>query len=151
MDSILTSVKKTLGIAEEYECFDADLIMHINSVFAILTQMGVGHVSSFRITGKEQKWTDFLKNDLTMEDVKTYVSLKVKYIFDPPSGGSASEAMTRMISELEWRLFIASDPIGHDGSDDKCYDVDWGDSDVDPDKDVVIGNDECFIIDWGDS
>ena len=60
MESILTSIKKMLGITEEYEHFDADLVMHINSVFMILTQLGVGPDKGFSISGKDEVWSDFL-------------------------------------------------------------------------------------------
>ena len=104
MESILTSVKKLLGIAEEYEQFDTDIIMHINSVFMILRQLGVGPSEGFSINDKNSKWTDFLDDDITLESVKSYVYLKVRLLFDPPTSGVVMEATNRMISELEWRI-----------------------------------------------
>ena len=103
MDSILTSVKKVLGIKEEYEHFDADIIMHINTVFMILNQMGIGD-GSFTIHDKDAIWTDYLENGPKLEMVKTYVSAKVKMVFDPPSSSVLSEAYNKVIQELEWRL-----------------------------------------------
>lgn len=103
MDSILTSVKKVLGIKEEYEHFDADIIMHINTVFMILNQMGIGD-GSFTIQDKDAIWTDYLENGPKLEMVKTYVSAKVKMAFDPPSSSVLSEAYNKVIQELEWRL-----------------------------------------------
>ena len=109
MESILTSVKKMLGIVEEYEHFDADLIMHINSVLSILTQLGVGPSEGFSITDKTTTWSEFIPTNKNLESVKTYVYMKVKLIFDPPLSSSVSEAMNRMISELEFRILIEAD------------------------------------------
>ncbi len=110
MDSILTSIKKLLGIAEEYEHFDADIIMHINSVFTILTQLGVGPSNGFSIENKEAKWHDFIGEDNGIEMVKSYIHLKVKLLFDPPISSAVMEAMNQMIKELECRLNYAVDP-----------------------------------------
>lgn len=110
MESILTSIKKLLGISEEYEHFDADLIMHINSVFMILTQLGVGPSEGFRITDSSENWVDFIPEPARIELVKSYMYLKVKLLFDPPSSSAVIESMNRMISEFEWRLNVAAEP-----------------------------------------
>lgn len=104
MDSILTSVKKMLGIAEEYDHFDADLIMHINSVLTILGQLGVGPDEGFFIEDDGAEWTDFVPDMPNLQFIKTYVYQKVKLLFDPPQSASAIEALNRSISELEWRI-----------------------------------------------
>ena len=105
MESILTSIKKMLGIPEEYDHFDPDLIMHINSVLSILTQIGVGPSEGFRIEDDLATWEDFLDNDTDYEAVKSYVHLRVKLLFDTSTLSSAViESINRMISELEWRL-----------------------------------------------
>ena len=106
MDSILTSIKKMLGITEEYEHFDADLIMYINSAFMILTQMGVGPSEGFRIEDKTSDWDEFVSLEDNLESVKTYVYMKVKLMFDPPTSSAVMESMKNMISELEWRLIV---------------------------------------------
>lgn len=111
MDSILTSIKKMLGISEEYNHFDVDIIIHINSAFSVLTQLGVGPPEGFSIKDSSSVWTDFISNNLALESVKSYVFLKVKLIFDPPSSSSVIEAMKTQISEFEWRLQVAADPI----------------------------------------
>ena len=111
MESILTSMKKLLGIAEEYEHFDPDLIMHINSVFSILTQLGVGPSEGFSIVDDGAVWSDFIPEKSKIECVKSYIHLKVKLLFDPPLGSAVIESMNRMISELEWRLMVAVDPV----------------------------------------
>ena len=104
VDSILNSIKKLLGITEEYEHFDHDLIIHINSVFMILNQLGVGPNDGFKITDKTNTWDEFISGDQNIESVKTYMYLKVKMMFDPPSSSIIAEAMNKQISELEWRL-----------------------------------------------
>lgn len=109
MDSILTTVKKMLGIEEEYEHFDIDIIVLINAAIATLIQLGVGPHSDFSITGKEETWDDFIGPYPNLEPVKTYVYLKVRSIFDPPQSGAGVEAVSKAISELEWRLNVTSD------------------------------------------
>ena len=109
MDSILISIKKLLGITEEYDTFDNDLIMHINSVFMILNQMGVGPKEGFKITDDSETWEDFISDSLLYEAVKSYVYLKVRLLFDIPTSSAVTEAINRQISELEWRLNVAAE------------------------------------------
>lgn len=111
MESILTSIKKMLGIAEEYKHFDADLMMHINSVLSILTQIGVGPHEGFSIEDKNDVWADFIPENSNLELVKSYTYMKVKILFDPPLISAVIESMNRMISELEWRIQVATDPV----------------------------------------
>lgn len=109
MESILTSIKKLLGITEEYDQFDPDIIMHINSVFMILTQLGVGPSEGFFIEDDTAVWTDFIQDVKKLESVKTYIYLKVKLAFDPPLSSAVIESMNRLINELEWRLNVAAE------------------------------------------
>ena len=109
MESILTSIKKLLGITEEYDQFDPDIIMHINSVFMILTQIGVGPAEGFSIEDDTAVWTDFIQDIKKLESVKTYIYLKVKLAFDPPLSSAVIESMNRLINELEWRLNVAAE------------------------------------------
>lgn len=104
MESILTSIKKLLGIEEEYEHFDVDIIIHINSTFSILNQIGVGPENGFTITDKSATWDQYSPDVLSVELVKQFVYLKVKLIFDPPLSSAVMEAIKQTISELEWRL-----------------------------------------------
>lgn len=104
MESILTSIKKLLGIAEEDTNFDQDLIMHINSVFMILTQLGVGPSKGFAIKDENDVWSDFIPEQSSLEAVKSYVYMKVRLMFDPPLSSAVADAINRNISELEWRL-----------------------------------------------
>lgn len=110
MESILTSIKKMLGIPEEYEHFDQDIIIHINSVLAILTQLGVGPTEGFSIQDKYAIWSDFVTVNPKLEPIKTYTYLKVRLIFDPPTNSSMKESMERLASELEFRISVTVDP-----------------------------------------
>lgn len=107
--SILTSIKKMLGVAEDYTEFDEDIINHINSVFLNLTQLGVGPKEGFMIENDTAVWEDFIDDSIQLQAVKTYMYLKVKLLFDPPLSSSVTESFTRMIAELEWRLNVAVD------------------------------------------
>ena len=105
MDSILTSIKKLLGITEDYTHFDDDIIIHINSVFMVLTQLGVGPETGYSIAGKSNTWDEFIAaNDSRFQSVKSYVYLKVKLLFDPPLSSAVIESINRTINEFEWRL-----------------------------------------------
>lgn len=109
-ESILLSVKKIIGIEPDYRQFDADLIIHINSVLSVLYQLGIGE-SSFVITDSNDKWTDFLGEQPTnLNDVKTYVALRVKMLFDPPTHSAVIESYNQIIKELEWRINVEVDP-----------------------------------------
>ncbi len=110
MESILTSIKKLLGIEADYCDFDADLIMHINSVLSILTQIGVGPSEGFIIEDDSATWSDFLSDTelVNLAAVKSYIHLKVKLLFDMPSS-SVADQINKLISELEWRLYIIAD------------------------------------------
>ena len=109
MESILTSVKKMLGITEEYEQFDADIIMHINTVFMILTQLGVGPETGFYIEDDTATWEDFLEDPTKLQMVKSYMYLKVRLLFDPPASSVIVDCMKQSISEFEWRLNVEVD------------------------------------------
>ena len=110
MESILTSIKKLLGITEEYEHFNQDLVIHINSVFSILTQIGVGPSEGFTIKNEDAVWTDFIQETPRLESIKSYMYLKVKLLFDPPLSSAVMDSTNRMISELEWRINVTVDP-----------------------------------------
>lgn len=98
-----------LGITEEYEYFDNDLIMHINSVFLVLKQLGVGPPEGFVINDKNAEWTDFISDEVKSTLVKSYMFLKVKLIFDPPLSSAVLECYKRQIEEYEWRLNVDSE------------------------------------------
>jgi hypothetical protein len=102
--SILTSTKKVLGIAETYTVFDMDILMHINAAFSILNQLGVGPVDGFFIEDESAEWEDFDVPANQLNLIRTYVFLKVRLLFDPPSTSFLITAMTDQIKEYEWRL-----------------------------------------------
>jgi len=123
-DSILTTVKQMLGITSEYTAFDATIIADINSAFAVLRQLGVGK-SDFSIKGYDESWGDFLdtESDSNIAEVKTYVYLKVRMLFDPPANGTIAQTFKESISEFEWRLNAEADDYEHLGSKE----IDWSD------------------------
>lgn len=122
MESILTSIKKLLGIAEEYTHFDADLIMHINSVFSILTQIGVGPPEGFSIKDESSVWQDFIPEKSKWELIKSYMYMKVKLLFDPPLNSAVIESANRIISELEWRIQVVADSEKTIEEEENSYD-----------------------------
>lgn len=103
-NSILTSIKKLLGITESCTDFDTDIIMHINTVLMTLNQLGVG-TEGFRIEDKNAVWSEFIKSD-KLAATKSYVYLRVKLLFDPPLNSAIIEAIKESIRELEWRLNV---------------------------------------------
>lgn len=108
MDSVLNSIKKLLGIQESYTIFDADLIMHINSTFAMLNQIGIGPKEGFMIEDSYTTWDEYI-TQANESMVKSYIYLKVRLLFDPPSNNSLTESINRQLSELEWRLYLEGD------------------------------------------
>lgn len=117
-DSILNSIKKSLGITPEYTQFDPEIIMHINSVFMFLQQIGVGPTNTYSIESDSETWTDFFSS-ANVKDVsaaKSLMFLKVKMLFDPPTIGSVNESYNKLIDELTWRCLIEGDNV-NDGID----------------------------------
>lgn len=113
MESILTSIKKLLTINEDCLDFDTDIIMHINTVFSGLKQMGAGPKEGFTIKDKYALWTDYIpKTNQNLEMIKTYVYLKVRLIFDPPTISSLLESLQKMVEEYEWRISVEVDTGG---------------------------------------
>ena len=110
MESILASVKHQLGPEEEYEHFDPELILFINSVLAEFTQMGVGPAKGFEIHDATETWHDFMGDDPRLNFVKSWVTLKVKMLFDPPQSSALIDSANRLLSELEWRINVSVDP-----------------------------------------
>lgn len=121
-DSILKSTKKILGIDPDYTVFDLDIIIHINTAFSTLNQLGVGPVGGFAIEDDEAVWSDYLVDDLKLNGVKTYVHLRVRLIFDPPTTSYLINAFEKQVEQLEWRLNVVRE------------ETEW----VDPDPPVVI-------------
>ena len=105
MDYILDSIKKLLGINPEYKAFDDDIIMHINTVFAILNQLGIGSEEGFSIAHGYERWSDYCttKNE---NMIRTFVYLKVRLMFDPPTSSVLMDSINNTLAELEWRLYL---------------------------------------------
>lgn len=108
-DSVLTTVKKLIGIPEEDESFDLDIIIHINTVFNILNQIGLD-IPTFNISDKTATWTDFLGDKIDLELVKSYTTLKVKSLWDTPTSGAVNTSLENNLRELEWRISVTVDP-----------------------------------------
>lgn len=109
-ESVLDTLKKVLGFDSEYEAFDMDIIMHANSVFSTLNQLGVGTPKTFAIQDNTALWSEFLGDNDDINDVKSYMYLRLRLIFDPPAVSSVLASYERMITEFEWRLNVKSDP-----------------------------------------
>jgi hypothetical protein len=108
-DSILNTTKKLLGIDPDYDAFDMDIQIHLNSAFSTLFQLGVGPKGEFEVDGPEQQWGDFIGTMVGINSVRTYVYLSVRLIFDPPATSFAQDAMKARLAELEWRLLAAAE------------------------------------------
>ena len=110
-DSILMTIRKLVCGNPYADHFDTDLLVHINACFSVLNQLGVGPENGFVVTDETQSWSSYIADNYILNMVKTYVTLKVKKIFDPPLTSSVLEAMDKEISQLEWRLNVAVDPV----------------------------------------
>lgn len=109
-DNILESVKLMLGIQNDYTPFDQQILMHINSIFTILHQLGVGPTNLF-IANSMSLWSEFLTGDsIDLELVKSYVYLRVRLLFDPPTSSFVLDAIEKQIQEIGWRLNVFVDP-----------------------------------------
>lgn len=109
MTSILNTIKHMIGPSETYDYFDTDLIVHINSALATLTQLGVGPSTGFAITGDTETWSDFMGNDLRLGAVKSFIYLQCRLAFDPPQNSSILSSIKEQIAELTWRINVAAE------------------------------------------
>lgn len=109
-DSIFKTIKGLLGPDADYNEFDQDIIVFINSAIATLTQLGIGPDSGFRITGENETWQDFLGDVTDLDSVKSYIYMKVRIAFDPPTSSFVMSAYEEACKEYEWRLNVAVDP-----------------------------------------
>lgn len=103
-NSILTSTKKMLNISSTYTDFDLDIITHINSTFSIVGQLGVGPINGIMISDSTLGWTDLAMPNDQLNLLKSYVFLKVRMLFDPPTSGFLLDALKQQITEYEYRL-----------------------------------------------
>ena len=115
-DSILVTIKKLLGITEDYDAFDTDIVVFINSALMTLQQLGVGPLNGMLVTGVTETWDDLIPSGTMMEGVKQYIFLCVKMAFDPPATSFVMEAMQKQKEELEWRLREQAEFFPGDGT-----------------------------------
>lgn len=111
--SILDDTKKVLGIEAEYTAFDTDIIMQINTVVSALWELGIGPPEGFQILGKEETWDQFFGDDPRLNMVKTYIYLRVRMLFDPPTTSYLIEALTRQYEEIGWRISVYREGRDH--------------------------------------
>jgi len=108
VESILNNIKKLLGIDSEDDSFDVDIKAMINSTIPSLAQMGIGPPNGFIVTSIDDKWTDWINpTTINLEGVKTYLYLKTKLVFDPPTNSTVIDAFNKNLAELEWRMMLA--------------------------------------------
>lgn len=112
-DSILTTIKKPLGLDENYVVFDPDVIMLINTAFSTLHSLGIGPIDGFEITDETTTWDQFIGTDKTLNSVKTYIYLQVRLVFDPPTTSYLKDSIEKRIAELEWRLNVQRENVTH--------------------------------------
>jgi hypothetical protein len=110
-ESIFNTIKKMLGLEDDYTPFDADVLVLINSAIMSLMQLGVGPKKGFVVRDYNDTWSDFLTNDVNLEATKNYIYLKVRITFDPPTSSAVLESYKQQIQELEWRLNVQAESI----------------------------------------
>ena len=111
-DSILTSIKKLMGLTEEYDAFDQDILILINSVLFELEQIGVKAKDGFTLSDKTAVWSDYSDDDRLLNALKPYIYMKTKLMFDPPTSSGALDSMNRIIDRFEWRINLYADTGG---------------------------------------
>lgn len=114
VDSILLTIKKMLGLDAEYKVFDPEIVAYINSAFGTLHQLGVGPKTQFSILNEDDVWGDFLTAGEDINEVRTYIYLRVRLLFDPPSSSFVLNSFSEQIKELEWRLVVKTDELRGD-------------------------------------
>lgn len=147
LDSILNTIKKLVGLDKDYGPFDVDLIVAINSALAILFQLGAGPENPYYITGPENTWAEFFGDKQRIEMAKSYIYLRTRLLFDPPTSGVLHEAMERQITEYEWRIAVQvewnaqTDPVNPAGTGDHSVLINRDLSDQHPTS-AITGLDE---------
>ena len=121
-ESILKTIKQLIGCPDDFEQFDLDLTIHINSAFATLTNLGVGPKEGYRITGQDNVWSEFEDDAKKLSLIKDYVYIKTRLLFDPPTSGSLMDSLKEQLNEMEWRLYILYYPISEDDEKGKSDD-----------------------------
>lgn len=126
MKSILETIKKLLGPDSSYEVFDEDIIVHINTALADLTQLGVGPEDGFEIFDASSTWDDFVGKHIrpkTLSNIKTYIYISVKLVFDPPTSAAVITSYENRLTKLEWRISHAVDILNKPKSEEGDIDV----------------------------
>ena len=113
-ESILKTIKQLIGCPDDFEQFDLDLTIHINSAFAALTQLGVGPKEGYRITGPDNVWSEFEEDTQKSSLIKDYVYIKTRLLFDPPTSSALMDSLKEQLKEMEWRLHIMYYPVSAD-------------------------------------
>lgn len=106
--SILNTIKKLIGVDPEYDVFDQDILVHINSALSTLTQIGAGPANGLFVEDETAKWSDFF-TEAGLNPIKSYVYLRVRMMFDPPSSSFVLTSYKEQIKELEWRINVEAD------------------------------------------
>lgn len=109
--SILDSVKKVLGLDPDFTDFDLDVIMHINTFFGTLQQLGAGPVEGFVISDNTALWNDFSEHPMLQANIQSWLYLRVKQVFDPPALSFVIESQNSIADNLEWRIGIMAEQI----------------------------------------
>lgn len=110
--SIVNSIKNVLGLASDYTAFDESVLMFANTAFSTLTQLGVGPVV-FQVTDDSLEWSEFSDDDTLLGLVKTYVLLRVKMLFDPPTTGYLVTSAKEQLEQLEWRINVYREELNY--------------------------------------
>lgn len=108
-ESILTTIKKKLGLSKTYTAFDTDIITNINTSLMRLGMLGVGPSTGFRITGFNETWEDFIGDRIDLEGIKDFIYIKARIVFDPPTSSAALQALKDEAKELEFCLNVQVD------------------------------------------
>lgn len=109
MDSILVSIRAGLGIDQDYDGFDGEIIIAINNAIFVLSQLGIGP-ADFKITGINETWDQLYDSVTNLEGVKSYILARTRREFDPPTTSFLGASMDRQILEMTWRLMVEVDP-----------------------------------------
>lgn len=117
-ESILDSEKKLLGLDSSYDVFDDDLIIHINSIFGTLHQLGIGPAKQIVISDNTSTWSEYTTDETEVYEVRTYIYLRLRLLFDPPSNSFVYSGIQEQAKELEWRLNVKADEIRRTGMDE---------------------------------
>lgn len=109
-ESILTTIKALLGLESDYDAFDGEILVFINTSFLALRQLGVSSAEGFSVKDSTETWTDLLGTTVDLDAVKSYIYIKVRLLFDPPSSSYVLDAFTKQLAELEFRINVTADP-----------------------------------------